>query len=163
MTRHHERPPDQLDLDLPEPEPVLNAGTLVKAWCDGWATTHAGRQPHTAVLRKVSGICRNLARDCLTVDSWREAWRAAYATGREGRYDIVGHLAEPAAPSAHGNLFADHAVATGTLNLDPPDIPTDPPPAVSEQPPVSREVSTTRRQVADVVEQWGRRYDAGRD
>jgi hypothetical protein len=81
--------------DQPQPEPT--AADLVAAWCTGWSGTHDGDQPDPSVLRRVRGICRNVARDRTDLDSWRAAWRAARAAGRKGRYDIVGELAAPAA------------------------------------------------------------------
>jgi hypothetical protein len=73
-----------------------SAGALVAAWCGGWTETR-GEQPHPSLVRRVAGICRNVAKDCGDVDDWRAAWRAARSAGRDGRWDIVTQLAAPVA------------------------------------------------------------------
>lgn len=86
---------------MPEPAPPTpTAGDLVAAWCEGWSSTHDGNQPDPSVLRRVRGICRNVARDRTDLESWRAAWRAARSAGVKGRYDVVAELAAPRVTSA---------------------------------------------------------------
>lgn len=93
-------PTDEPLMGMPEPEqrtPEPNAGELVAAWCSGWSDAHGGAQPHGSVVRRVAGVCKNVAKDCADIEEWRAAWRAAAEAGRAGRYDVVAHLAAPAA------------------------------------------------------------------
>lgn len=83
---------------MPDPAPRQvepNAGELVAAWCRSWTATHGGEQPHGSVVRRVAGVCRNVAKDCRDLEEWRAAWRAARDAGLEGRYDVVAYLASP--------------------------------------------------------------------
>lgn len=108
--------PTPLPLDgMPPPPPnPPTAQDLVAAWVTGWTTAHGGAQPDPSVLKRVRGICRNVARDRTDIESWRCAWRAANRAGRRGRYDIVGELAEPAAPSTRGNHYLSIAREAAT-------------------------------------------------
>ena len=92
---------------MPEPETKPrepNAGELVRAWCRGWSERNEGAQPHPSVVKRVAGVCRNVARDCETLEQWQDAWRAALTAGRCGRYDVIAHLAAPT-PQTRGNHY----------------------------------------------------------
>lgn len=100
MPRHQPSTPADTPLTgMPEPEPgappLPSAGLLVAAWVDGWSQAHNGAQPHPSVVKRVAGVARNVAKECTNVDQWRDAWRASLAAGRQGRYDVVAHLAAP--------------------------------------------------------------------
>lgn len=101
---------------MPEPPaPTPKAGDLVAAWCQGWTASHDGEQPHPSVVRRVAGICRNVAKDCDDIDAWRDAWRAAVTAGGRGRFDVIGELAAPNTASAttRGNHFLSIAREVG--------------------------------------------------
>lgn len=97
-----EQPLEGMPGDPPKPP---TAGDLVTAWCEGWSASHAGAAPDPSVVRRVAGICRNVAKDRTDMDSWRAAWRAAIAAGRAGKYDIVSVLAAPAPLAQKGNHY----------------------------------------------------------
>lgn len=95
MTRRAQKNPDQPALlAVEEEQPKPTAGDLVAAWCAGYSKARADRPPHTALVRRVAGICRSVSRDCETIEDWRTAWRACLAAGRAGRFDIVPFLAD---------------------------------------------------------------------
>ena len=64
------------------------AGDLVAAWCSGY-TQVRHIQPHPNVVRRVAGVAKNIGKDCTEIDHWRQAWRAAHAAGKQGRWDIT--------------------------------------------------------------------------
>ncbi len=96
-----------------EPPPPPTAGDLVAAWCSGYKAVKQV-DPDPSVVRRVAGICRSIARDRTDLDSWREAWRAALAAGRMGRFDVVAVLAAGPGPQStpgRGNHYL--AIAQG--------------------------------------------------
>lgn len=100
-------PSDEPLMGMPEPEskpPEPSAGELVRAWCSAWSANHQGDQPHGSVVRRVAGICRNVAKDCDGIEEWRAAWYAARDAGAAGQYDVVRFLAAPA-PAGRGNHY----------------------------------------------------------
>lgn len=102
---------------MPEPQrPPPNAGDLVAAWVDGWSASHGGRAPHDAVVRRVAGICRELGKQCESLESWRDAWHAASAAGARGRYDVIDVLAETTPLNAGQSL--DDAARSFLEGLD---------------------------------------------
>ena len=101
MPRHlrpvpDEQPPLDAAVDVQPPAPLPTSGDLVKAWCTAYTEQH-GQQPHPGVVRRVAGSCRTLGKDCETIEHWRDAWLAAAAAGREGRFDVVPYLVPGAA------------------------------------------------------------------
>lgn len=74
--------------------PTRNAGTLVAAWHDGWASTHPER-PDPTLAKRAKGSAANVAKDRTDDRSWRVAIEAARCAGAQGRYDIVGALVPP--------------------------------------------------------------------
>lgn len=73
--------------------PPKTAQTLVARWVDGYRSVNAGRDPHRAVMGRVAGQCRNLAKACGDDhDSWVDAWHAAFHAGVAGTHDLVRHL-----------------------------------------------------------------------
>jgi len=101
MPRHLRPVPDGQPLldacvDVQPAAPLPTAGDLVKAWCAAYTHEH-GSQPHPGLVRRVAGSCKTLGKDCETVEHWRDAWLAAAAAGREGRFDVVPYLVPGAA------------------------------------------------------------------
>lgn len=94
MARRTQNPDQPALLAVEEEQPKPTAGDLVAAWCSGYSNARQGRTPHTALVRRVAGVSRNIARDCTTLDEWRTAWRACLAAGRAGRFDVVPFLAD---------------------------------------------------------------------
>src|SRR5262245_36515276 len=69
-----------------------SAQTLVARWVDGNRQANGGGDPHQALLRRVAGQCRNLAKTCSTDADWAKATQAAYDAGRSGAVDPVPFL-----------------------------------------------------------------------
>lgn len=115
MTRHLRAVPDQPSLDAAvDVQPIApppNAGDLVRAWCRAYEDAH-GIQPHPSVVRRVAGVCRNVGRDCETVEHWRAAWFAARQAGQGARYDLMPFLA---APSGHPSAGRSRNAAADLL------------------------------------------------
>lgn len=100
MTRR--TPPPEQDALLPvEPEQRLpTANDLTRAWCAGYSETRH-RQPHPNVVKRVGRVAKNIARDCVNLDDWRQAWQAAYVAGRRGVWDVTALLIDEHPPSLH--------------------------------------------------------------
>lgn len=94
MTRRAQNPDQPALLAVEQEQPKPTAGDLVAAWCAGYSKARADKPPHTALVRRVAGICRSVAKDCDTIEDWRTAWRACLAAGRAGRFDVVPFLAD---------------------------------------------------------------------
>jgi len=84
---------DLFDQPAPPVQAMPTARDLVKAWCDGWADAR-GKSPDDSVVRRVAGSCGQIAKTRSDLESWRTAWQAAKDAGRQGRYDVVAHLAD---------------------------------------------------------------------
>lgn len=85
---------------MPEPPMVWSAGSVVAAWCRGYAETHDGRQPPASVLARVRGSARAAA-DCLEEDR-AAVLEVAAAAGALVRYDVVSAIADAAAGRLRG-------------------------------------------------------------
>lgn len=73
--------------------PPKTAQTLVARWVDGYRTVNAGADPHKAVLPRVAGQARNLAKACgEDHDAWVDAYHATYNAGVAGSHDLVRYL-----------------------------------------------------------------------
>lgn len=89
MSRRTVVPDDQLALIVVEAEqPLPTANDLTQAWCAGYSRER-GRQPHPNVVKRVGRVAKNVATDCSTIDDWRDAWRASFAAGKRGLWDIT--------------------------------------------------------------------------
>lgn len=101
--------------DLPpedEPQgPPKTARTLVARWCDGYRSTHAGKDAPKAFMKRVAGQARNLAKACGdNHDEWVGAYHAAYDAGTEAQADMTRFLvSRPTRSNARRNVFADAA------------------------------------------------------
>lgn len=91
--------------------PPKTAQTLVARWCDGYRSVNSGADAHTAVIKRVAGQARSLAKACgEDHDSWVEAYHAAYGAGVAGSWDLARHLVpqQQRRPStAKRNVFAE--------------------------------------------------------
>jgi hypothetical protein len=95
-------PPDQpalLPIEDEAPQPVPN--DLTRAWCNGYSSAREGRLPHPNIVKRVGRVAKNIGADCVTLDDWRAAWRAAYVAGRTGRWDITACLIDEQPRSLH--------------------------------------------------------------
>lgn len=83
--------------------PPQTAQTLVARWVDGYRDHNDGQDPHPALIRRVAGQSKNLAKTCATDADWGAAWRASYDAGRAGAWDAVRFLPKPQAPRGRVN------------------------------------------------------------
>jgi hypothetical protein len=104
--------------DLPaEPEgedqqgPPKTAQLLVARWCDGYRSVNDGADAHKAVMGRVAGQARNLAKACGDDhNSWVDAYHAAYSAGVAGSWDFTRHLVpqqQRRSSTAKRNVFAE--------------------------------------------------------
>lgn len=104
--------------DEPEPEaqqgPPKTAQTLVAQWCDGYRSVNNGQDAHRAVMGRVAGQARNLAKACgEDHDAWVDAYHAAYGAGVAGSWDLARHLVpqqQRRQSTAKRNVWADPAM-----------------------------------------------------
>lgn len=93
MNRRTVVPQDQQALFAVESEqPLPTANDLTRAWCEGYSRSREGRTPHPNVVKRVGRVAKNIAGDCTSIDDWRDAWRASFAAGKRGLWDITAAL-----------------------------------------------------------------------
>jgi hypothetical protein len=94
--------------------PPKTAQTLVARWVDGYRSVNAGTDPHRAVLPRVAGHARTVAKACgEDHDAWVDAWNAVYDAGVAGSHDLVRYLVpqqQRRQSTARRNVFADRAL-----------------------------------------------------
>jgi hypothetical protein len=83
-----------------------NASHLVDRWCQAWSAARGGAKPDPVAVKRVAGICKQLAASRTDQDSWMAAWDAAAKAGRQGLWDVIGVLADYR-PSARGRNGID--------------------------------------------------------
>lgn len=74
------------------------ASEVRQAWASTYAESH-GKQPPKALMDRVCGKVREIARTDPGLDEWREWYRAACRAGRSGTWDVVGCY-QPRRPEA---------------------------------------------------------------
>ena len=104
-------PPDEPAAELVDSGPPKTAQTLVARWVDGYRAVNAGADPHKAVVPRVAGQARNLAKACGDDhDAWVDAWHATYNAGVAGSHDLLRYLVpqqQRRASTARRNVWAE--------------------------------------------------------
>jgi helix-turn-helix protein len=104
-------PPDDPAAEQVDQGPPKTAQTLVARWVDGYRTVNGGADPHKAVLSRVAGQARNLAKACgEDHDAWVDAYHATYNAGVAGSHDLVRYLVpqqQRRQSSARRNVWAE--------------------------------------------------------
>jgi predicted transcriptional regulator len=119
-------------VEWPEPpapvKPVdrEDAGALVAVYCEGYRSTHAGRDPDPAVIKRVSGSCGQIAKTRTDSESWHDAKMAAWRAGERGTQDVVRAFTDRPPRESVGNveaflgLLAEPDVPSVAFPYDPP-------------------------------------------
>jgi hypothetical protein len=60
------------------------AQDLVTAWVDGYVEAY-DQPPHRRLIQRVAGQAKALAKECASVEEWRQAWQASRRAGLAGK------------------------------------------------------------------------------